>query len=61
MSNGELVTTEAETPTEAVKVLDASDEEALRMEGELMAPTENGWSEGDPQDQPENPEPQGQQ
>jgi hypothetical protein len=52
-----LITTEAETPTEASAVLDAPDDEALRLEEALIQPSDNGWSEGDPEDQPDNPEP----
>ncbi len=57
LADGELIATDAETPAEAAKVLEASDEEALHLEGEMIESTDNGWSEGDPQDQPDNPEP----
>lgn len=58
MPDTELVATDAETPPEANQVLDAVDDDALRLEGELIEPTDNGWREGDPEDQPDNPEPQ---
>jgi len=61
MSDEKLVPTDYEIPPEAAEVLDAREEEALRMEGEMIEPTDNGWKEGDPDDQPENPEPQEQQ
>lgn len=57
MPNVEVVATEAEHLADLARVLSASDAEALRMEGELIEVTDNGWSAGDPYDQPENPDP----
>lgn len=31
----------------------SSEEEQLAIERELVQPTDNGWQEGDPEDQPE--------
>ena len=56
MPTGELITTEAEVPPEAAQLLDLPDEEALRLEGELIQATDNGWHEGDPENQPDNTE-----
>lgn len=36
------------------KILNAEDEkEQLRLEKEAIEPTDNGWQEGDPEDQPD--------
>ncbi len=40
---------------EAISVAD--DDLARRLEETVVEATDNGWQEGDPMDQPENPEP----
>lgn len=46
---------DARAPEEIVQAIaDASDEdEARRVEAEALEATENGWHEGDPEEQPE--------
>ena len=43
-------------PEEANAIIDAPDDEAIDMERRLVEATDNGWVEGDPLDQPDNPE-----
>ena len=46
----------SELPPEIGAILDADDDEALELERSLIGPSDNGWHEGDPEDQPDNPE-----
>lgn len=43
-------------PDEANAIIKAPDDQAIEMERDLVEATDNGWVEGDPLDQPENPE-----
>jgi hypothetical protein len=43
-------------PQEAGVIVGAPDAEAVAMERDLVEATDNGWVEGDPLDQPDNPE-----
>lgn len=43
-------------PEEAGAIIDAPDDQAVDMERDLVEATDNGWVEGDPLDQPDNPE-----
>jgi hypothetical protein len=43
-------------PQEAGVIVGAPDDEAVAMERDLLEATDNGWVEGDPLDQPDNPE-----
>lgn len=41
------------------QIATVDDDWACQLEGEAIHATDNGWQEGDPLDQPENPEPWG--
>lgn len=47
---------ESLVPQEAGVIIGAPDDEAVAMERDLVEATDNGWVEGDPLEQPDNPE-----
>lgn len=41
---------------ESAAIVEAGDEEALGLERDAIEGSDNGWMEGDPEDQPDNNE-----